>query len=129
MEESGHGDVELVVPCPTSRLGGDGDGVTAAQEVRGLEAGVEERPFKPRYPAAEGELVAVLLLHLEGDVDGVVPPGVGLEVGGPLYGLKVAELVDPLDRELQGLGVQDVALVQEHLAPDDLVPRAVVARE
>ena len=56
------------------------------------------------------------------------PEGRGLEVRRSLHRLEVAELVDAADGDLQGLGVEDVALVHVDLATDHLVARRVVAR-
>ena len=129
VEEIGLGDGDLVVLGALAGLGGDGEGLAQAEEVGGLEAGVQERALQAGDPAAEGELVAVLLLHLEGDVELVLAPLARAQVGGALHGLEVAELVDALDGELQELGVEDVALVQVDLAADHLVAGGVVARE
>ena len=129
VEEVRLADAELVVLRAAPGLRGEGDGLAAAEEVRGREARVEECPLVAREAAAEGELVAVLLLDLEGDVDLVVGVLARLDVRRALHLLEVAELVHPLDRHLQGFGVEHVALVHVDLAPYHLVPRRVVPRE
>ena len=129
VEDVGLQERDLVVAGARTGLGGQAQRLAQAQEVGGLEAAVEERPLQPRDAPAQRELVAVLLLELEGDVDLLVVPAAGAQLRRPFQRLEVAELVQPADGQLQGLGVEDAALVQVDLAANDLVPRAVVADE
>ena len=129
VEEVGLADRQRVVLRALAALRVDLEGLAGAEEVRGREGGVDEGALEAAHAAAEGELVAVLLLDLEGDVDLVVRGLARADVGRALHRLEVAELVDPLDRHLEGLGVEHVALVHVDLAADDLVPRRVVAGE
>ncbi len=129
VEEVGLADRERVVLGAAAALHVDLERLAGAEEVGGREGGVDEGALVARDAAAEGELVAVLLLDLEGHVDLVLRVLAGLDVRRALHRLEVAELVDALDRHLEGLGVEHVALVHVDLAPDHLVPRRVVADE
>ena len=128
VEEERLGEAELVVLRARALLQGDRERFAAAQEVRRLERQLPEEAFVLRHARAEGELVAVLLLHLEPDVDLVLGIGRLLDVDRlVLQLLEVAQLVEAADAVLERLGVEDVVLVEPQLAPDDVVVRGVVA--
>ncbi len=102
-----------------------------AEEIRRLEGELGEGALELRHAGAERQLVAVLLLELQGDVDLVLLARrlVDLDVLVALERLEVAELIEVLDALLERLGVEDAALDQLHLAADHVVVRGAVAEE
>ena len=102
-----------------------------AEKIRRLERELGEGALELRHAGAERQLVAVLLLELQGDVDLVLLARrlVDLDVLVALERLEVAELIEVLDALLERLGVEDAALDQLHLAADHVVVRGAVAEE
>ena len=86
-------------------------------------------PSSPETPPPKVNWLRFCSSHLELDVELVLADVARQQLGSAFHGLEVAELVDAPDRELERLGVEDVALVQVDLAADHLVAGGVVAGE
>ena len=72
VEQERLGERQLIVLGAVALLRRDGEGLAAAEEVRGLERQLAEEAVELRDAGAERQLVAVLLLELQRDVDLVV---------------------------------------------------------
>src|SRR5206468_5447862 len=69
VEEERLGERERVILRPRSGLQRQREALAAAEEVRRLKRQLAEEPFELRYPGAERQLIAVLLLELQPHVD------------------------------------------------------------
>ncbi len=107
------------------------EALAPAEEVARLERRLAEEALELGDAGAEADLVAVLLfqLHLDVDLVGDARRLVDGDVLAVLERLEVAELIEPLDAELQRFGVEHAVFEEPHLAADDVVVRRRVADE
>src|SRR5580765_157887 len=132
IEQERLGERGRVVLRPRAGLHRDGQALAASHEVRGLKRQLAEHAFELRHAGAERQLVAVLLFQLQLDVDLVRVGRRFLDIDlarFTLERLEITELVQPLDAELQRLGVEHAVFEQADLAPDHVVVRRDVADE
>src|SRR5208282_2818084 len=98
--------------------------VATAEQIAFMNAGVDQRAVGGREAHPEGEVAGRFLLDIH--VDHGLVRRAALDVGdGDL--LEEVEVLDALLRALHLGGVEGVALVDAHLAPDHAVERAQIA--
>src|SRR5215207_4706497 len=106
------------------------EALAAAEQVVRRVVEPEERAADAGDAAVERDLVAAALRDAQVDVDlALLLVGPQLRVLLLVDGVEEAELVELEDRELPQLPVEDVALVDRHLAAQDVVAREGVAEE
>ena len=102
--------------------------VAGAEDVRLRDRRVEDELFRARVADAGEQRAGVLLDDGDVDVDLVGRAGDGRRLHVDV-GLEIAEPLDPHLRALDPRAVVPRALELAHLAPDDFVARARVARD
>src|SRR5262249_12784725 len=126
----GFGKAEEQDPGKTAYAGLNGKRFAQAQEVVGLVIQSDERAFQTAHASSKPDAVLAFLLDLDRQIHGgVLLVNLALRVLFGLQGLEVVELVEAQHAHIPQLGIEDLALLHQQLAPDHAVASGGVALE